>query len=99
MAGKSTLYFLCWRIKDISASIRVIRDVITAWYSAPLPVKRAATTDQLAQAFYQADIKDSLFFSSLEEAYKTATTQAVNGDCIAIFGSFHTVAAVLKIKR
>jgi dihydrofolate synthase / folylpolyglutamate synthase len=96
-AGKTHAVFSMLADKDIAESIRTIRDVIDAWYVAPLPVMRAAPAETLSKTFQQADIPQAAFFSSIKEAYETARGVAETGDYLVIFGSFHTVAEVLRV--
>jgi dihydrofolate synthase/folylpolyglutamate synthase len=84
--------------KDLKTSIQMIAPEIDAWFVAPLKnVKRAATIEQLQTAF--DPIQDYIILSSIIEAYHQAMDLAVDGDRIIIFGSFHTVADVLREKR
>jgi dihydrofolate synthase/folylpolyglutamate synthase len=84
--------------KDIPGTLAEIGSEIDAWYVAPLTGKRAAPLDKLKNAFRQAAISTVEFSNSIDEAYYAAHKQAEPGDRVVIFGSFYTVAAILKLK-
>ncbi|RDI41347.1 bifunctional tetrahydrofolate synthase/dihydrofolate synthase [Aquicella lusitana] len=97
--GKTHAVFSMLADKDITTSIRAIQDSIHTWYIAPLLVKRAATASVLTRAFEAAGEGDIPLFATISEAYEAALRQAVAGDRIIVFGSFHTVAEIFKKQR
>jgi dihydrofolate synthase/folylpolyglutamate synthase len=84
--------------KDILESIKNIKDRIDYWYVAQLTTQRAASLQQLQQAFKKDYISTVSFLSSIQKAYAEASQEAVTGDRIIIFGSFHTVSDVMIYK-
>ena len=93
--GKTFAVFSMLADKDISASIDAIKSVIDEWHIAPLPqtIKRSANIEQLKAAFHGSEIIH--IHASVEEAFFAAGQRATRGDRIVVFGSFHTVAALL----
>jgi len=82
--------------KDVSACLVLLRDAVDVWYTAPLATKRAADQAMLQAAFQKTNITSVTFCPSIQDAYREAQTHARPGDRIIVFGSFHTVAAVMK---
>src|SRR3990167_1127403 len=82
--------------KDMINSILAIRDVIDDWFYAPLAIKRGASKQELMKAFQQAKVDKATFFPSIDQAFEAAESKAKPNDRIIVFGSFHTVANVLK---
>ncbi len=94
-SGKMHAVFSMLADKDIIASITVMKEMIHHWCVAPLNVKRGLSQEKLQQAFQDTAIHAVTFFSAINEAYAFTKQNAAQGDCIVVFGSFHTVAAVL----
>lgn len=97
-AGKTCAVFSMLADKDIAESMLAIKDQIGAWYIAPLNTKRAATPEQLAAACRAAGITAQMF-ADITKAYAAACAETETGDRIVIFGSFHTVAEILKVNN
>lgn len=98
-SGKTFAVFSMLEDKDIAGSMLEIKNQIDAWYVAPLNTKRAANKETLENAFKNAGITHFKIYSCMEDAYKHSLKNAKPGDRILVFGSFHTVADVLKIKE
>ena len=69
-----------------------------------LPLPRAATSEQLAQELQIANVLEDKEhslqkFSTPEEAYAFAMSKAGENDRIVVFGSFLTVAGVMRARR
>jgi len=90
--GKVHAVFSMLKEKDIVASVLNIKEEIDDWYIAELQTKRAASQAMLLAAFQQVGIAAANVFSSIAIAYQQALSHAKPGDCVVIFGSFHTVA-------
>ncbi len=85
------------RDKDIEGVCRALRDRISAWFAADLSVPRGAAARMLADALASAGAAgDVLCFSNPVEAYAAARKRANENDRIVVFGSFHTVADVMR---
>lgn len=63
---------------------------------------RATKAQTMHEVLYNAGLSSSLF-ESVEEAFKSALKEAAKeaskDDVIVVFGSFHTVSAVLNMQR
>lgn len=94
--GKTFAVFSMLGDKDILESLKLMRGEINYWYTATLEVPRAASLEKLKIAFDEAGIIERDYFDSIQEAYAAALVAAQPGDRIIIFGSFHTVAALMK---
>lgn len=90
--------------KDIAGVIAHMKAKVDHWCVCDLPLPRAASADQLAQSLEMAgvleDKEHSLQkFSSPEDAYAFALSKAGENDRIVVFGSFLTVAGVMRARR
>lgn len=94
--GKTHAVFSMLQDKDIEGSIIKIKNLVDAWYVAPLTIKRAASKSILEKSFASVDIHPQ-FFASVQDAYQHAVNVAKAGDRIVVFGSFYTVGDVLKL--
>lgn len=97
--GKTWAVFSMLADKDIFQSLLTIREVIDVWHIAPLPVKRGASQQVLAEALQKANIHHATFFTSIKEAYQSAFSHAQTGDRLVIFGSFSTVSEVWRYEN
>ena len=97
----------CWRgvfssmeDKDPAAMVGLLKPFIGEWYVAPLDSadshQRQATLPQLQRAFREAAIDTVHYGEQVSEAFQTAIEHSKPQDRIVAWGSFHTVAAVLK---
>lgn len=85
------------RDKDIPGVIAPLMGRITRWLPCSLDGPRAATAEEVAQALRAAGVQGSLpTFPSAAAALAYAQEQAGEGDRIAAFGSFLTVADTLR---
>jgi dihydrofolate synthase / folylpolyglutamate synthase len=85
------------RDKDIEGVCRALKDGISAWFAADLSVPRGAGTRMLADALASAGAAgDVRCFENPLEAYAAARKRANENDRIVVFGSFHTVADVMR---
>jgi dihydrofolate synthase / folylpolyglutamate synthase len=97
-AGKTVAVFSMLGDKDIAGTIAAIHEEIDAWFIAPLTCKRAAAIDKIKSSLLKLHIYDVQMCASITEAYQEARLYAAPGDRIIIFGSFYTVAAVMRLK-
>lgn len=84
--------------KDMSAVVNILKDEFDQWLIAPLAVPRAADIETLHSVLRQCGIPDGKIhlFPNIQAAWKSALSQAQENDRIAVFGSFHTVAAIAE---
>ena len=90
--------------KDIDGVIAQIKGKIDHWCLSDLPLPRAATASQIHDKLLEAgvvqDAEHSIQnFTSPEAAYTYALNTAGENDRIVVFGSFLTVAGVMKARK
>ncbi|HKW36793.1 MAG TPA: bifunctional tetrahydrofolate synthase/dihydrofolate synthase [Burkholderiales bacterium] len=83
--------------KDIEGVCRALKDRFSAWFAADLAVPRGAKASTLAEALGRAGAGGKVAcFGNPLDAYVAARKRAGENDRIVVFGSFHTVAEVLR---
>lgn len=84
--------------KDMRGVADQLAERVDAWFIAGLDLPRGASAEALAQALRAAGIADSAIAAHVHPAaaYAAALTAADRRDRIVVFGSFHTVAAILE---
>ena len=83
--------------KDIAGALAALRGKIDVWMLAGLEVPRGASVDILAGVVADGNLGGSVeCFASPLDAFAHAVKQAGENDRILVFGSFYTVAAVLR---
>ncbi len=89
--------------KDWAGIVEPLSAIFAEWRVAEISASDRATKAQtLHEVLYNAGLSSSLF-ESVEEAFKSALKEAAKeaskDDVIVVFGSFHTVSAVLNMQR
>jgi dihydrofolate synthase/folylpolyglutamate synthase len=83
--------------KDWSAMVTALKPVIDDWKVAQLQgVTRSADGQSLLNLLYN-NAADGTLHNSVEQAFISALSEADSGDTVAVFGSFYTVAEVLRL--
>ncbi len=97
-AGKTIAVMAMLGDKDIAAVARLMQPVIDVWYLAALEHSRGASLQQTQQAV-QASIQQQPIIcqQNLTLAFHEAYKQAGENDRIIVFGSFFTVATIMRI--
>jgi dihydrofolate synthase/folylpolyglutamate synthase len=90
--------------KDIDGVIAQLKDKVDHWCVTDLPLPRAATAAQLEAKLVAAGVlqdgeKSIRQFDRPESAYAYAMSNAGENDRIVVFGSFLTVAGVMRARR
>lgn len=93
--GRTRAVFSMLVDKDIINTIAAIKTHIDQWYIAELPVARAAGVAVLLEAFRMMKEK-VVVFPHILAAYYGAMNESKKGDRVLVFGSFHTVAEVMR---
>ena len=84
--------------KDAASIAEVLNSSIDQWFLGGLEGGRGMTSEQLSEQLSLSVQANKISqFESIEMAYKQAWKSAEKGDRILIFGSFHTVEAVLRL--
>jgi dihydrofolate synthase/folylpolyglutamate synthase len=98
-AGKTFAVFAMLRDKDIAGVVQNLRDTVDVWLAAGIDQPRGASSDALLAVLRDQGLGDkALPFADVAAAYRHACNMAGDGDRIAAFGSFHTVADVLSCR-
>lgn len=85
--------------KDWLGIVEPLAEIFGDWRIAEISANERATKAQtLQEVLYNAGLSSRLF-ESLEEAFQSALKAATKDDVIVVFGSFHTVSAVLNMQR
>lgn len=83
--------------KDIVGVVRQMGSVVDAWYVAGLAVPRGSSAAHLAGCLTAAGVDSApTVRDSVAAAYGCALADARRGDRVVVFGSFSTVAEVLR---
>jgi len=97
-SGKTFAVVGMLKDKDASTVSSILSPAIDHWFIASLDGNRGMTAMQLSQQLSNHIRSDKIHQSgSVEIAYQQACNRAEKGDRILIFGSFHTVEAVLRL--
>jgi dihydrofolate synthase / folylpolyglutamate synthase len=85
--------------KDINAVVSALAPRIDAWYVAPLPGPRGASSARIEAALTDRGVAERSIraFADIGQAFDAARNDANETDRIAAFGSFLTVAAALVV--
>lgn len=81
--------------KDVEATLDAVAGRVDVWLPATLDGPRGAPAGRLAEALGAS--REVRPCASPEEAFACAAKLAGENDRILVFGSFHTVAAVLRV--
>jgi dihydrofolate synthase/folylpolyglutamate synthase len=86
--------------KDIAGALAPLAGKVDIWLLAGLDVPRGASADALAHIVADNTLGGRVeTFSSPELAFECAAKLVGENDRILVFGSFHTVAAVMRIVK
>lgn len=90
--------------KDIDGVVAQLKNKIDHWCVTDLPLPRAATAGQLKERLLAAGVVEDHehsinTFTSPESAYQYALSKAGENDRIVVFGSFLTVAGVMRARK
>lgn len=95
--GKTYAIIAMLKDKDSRAVFDTLIPVVDSWFVGGLSGSRGQSAELLAAALKGKVNGDSLYVNELiEEAYNQALSNATTGDRILVFGSFHTVEAIMR---
>lgn len=96
--GKTFAVFSMVADKDIEGVVAAVAPCIDAWYISAVQHSRAASSEYLIEIFEKTGVKQEVFcFANLDSAYEQACLDAGKNDRIIVFGSFFTVAEVMRV--
>jgi dihydrofolate synthase/folylpolyglutamate synthase len=83
--------------KPIVEAVRILAPLVSRWHVAGLPGARGASTEDMRIALEEAGVGEGAgLHEDIEQAYVAALAEASENDRIVVFGSFHTVSAILR---
>ena len=98
ISGKTIAVFSILKDKDILGVITALNFDINDWFIAEIQNERAASIETISNAIQKinpsAHIKS---FKNIQEAYQFASNEVTRNDRIIVFGSFFTVADIMKL--
>lgn len=84
--------------KDVAGVTASLQKVIDVWYLGGLEGERGLSGKSLAEKMGSTATSAVPIYPTVEEAYRGALRVAQPGDRLVIFGSFHTVEAVMRLE-
>ena len=96
--GKTIAVFSMLQDKDIAGTLAVMKGKMDEWHVGVLDCKRTASLETLKHHCEEAMLENVHFHVSIPAAYQAAGERAKPGDRIIIFGSFYTVAEIMRIR-
>ncbi len=91
--------FAMLKDKDIAGVARALKDHVDVWLVAGINAPRGATAAEVARVLVAEGVTGAVReFSSIENALQHACNEASENDRIAAFGSFYTVAEVMRVR-
>lgn len=85
--------------KDVDGVIELAKDAFDEWYVGGLDMPRGQSAEAIAQKLAAHQIANVKKFITVEEAWQAALSASGENDRITVFGSFHTVAAVMAVRQ
>jgi dihydrofolate synthase/folylpolyglutamate synthase len=96
--GRKIAIFSPMSDKDLDGMIRRAAGHFDAWFLADQPANgRAATAARLAELLRREGEQMISISKNLRQAFRRAQSVMQEGDQLTVFGSFHTVAAVMPL--
>ena len=86
--------------KDMAGVVQALREEVDVWLAAGIDAPRGATAQELTDVLKNAQLRGEIVAcSSIANALDEASKRAGENDRIAAFGSFYTVAEVMRIRH
>jgi dihydrofolate synthase/folylpolyglutamate synthase len=87
--------------KDITETLRPLLPLVDIWYVAGLALPRGSAAENIANHLQSLGVAayDVRLAESVSIAFQEALSASQPSDRILVFGSFHTVAAVLEAEK
>jgi dihydrofolate synthase/folylpolyglutamate synthase len=97
VAGRTLAVCAMLRDKPIVEVLRLLAPQIAHWHVAGLDGTRGTSAADMQAALLAAGVRDDVTaHASVEAAYAAARAAAGEADRLVVFGSFHTVGAILR---
>jgi len=99
-SGKVIAVFAMFKDKDIAGVAAAVKDRITHWLVADSPGPRGTTAADVASILQEAGVRAPIMqYTKVVGAWAAACETASVDDKIVVFGSFITVAAVMRERQ
>jgi len=99
-SGKVIAVFAMFKDKDIAGVAAAVKDRITHWLVADSPGPRGTTAADVASILQEAGVRAPIMqYTEVVGAWAAACETASVDDKIVVFGSFITVAAVMRERQ
>lgn len=96
--GKTIAVFSILKDKDIFGVINELNLDIDDWFIAEIQNERAASIETISNTIQKINPSAHIeTFKNIQEAYQFASKEVTRNDRIIVFGSFFTVADIMKI--
>jgi dihydrofolate synthase/folylpolyglutamate synthase len=96
--GKTIAVFSILKDKDIFGVINELNLDIDDWFIAEIQNERAASIENISNTIQKINPSAHIeTFKNIQEAYQFASKEVTRNDRIIVFGSFFTVADIMKI--
>ena len=96
--GKTIAVFSILKDKDIFGVINELNLDIDDWFIAEIQNERAASIENIFNTIQKINLSAHIeAFKNIQEAYQFASKEVTRNDRIIVFGSFFTVADIMKI--
>ncbi|MDO8312221.1 MAG: bifunctional folylpolyglutamate synthase/dihydrofolate synthase, partial [Sideroxyarcus sp.] len=96
---KTFAVFAMLKDKDMAGVIQALDAQIDVWLVAGIAAPRGATANELAQVLQNSPVRGEVVVcASIASALHEASNRAGENDRIAAFGSFYTVAEVMRTR-
>ncbi|MHB8454136.1 MAG: bifunctional tetrahydrofolate synthase/dihydrofolate synthase [Acidiferrobacterales bacterium] len=97
VAGSTLAVVGMLKDKPMAEVLAALAGVIDRWYLASLVTERGASAQQLQAALRESGGQaPAELYGDVNEAFAAAMSRATAADRIIVFGSFHTVGAILR---
>jgi dihydrofolate synthase/folylpolyglutamate synthase len=97
--AKTFAVFAMLKDKDMDGVARALDTQIDVWLVVGIAAPRGATATELAQVLQDAQVRGEVKpCASIADAMNEASNRAGENDRIAAFGSFYTVAEVMRVR-
>ncbi|MBI1174688.1 MAG: bifunctional tetrahydrofolate synthase/dihydrofolate synthase [Sideroxydans sp.] len=96
-SGKTFAVFAMLKDKDMAGVVRELKDHVDVWLAAGIDAPRGASAAELVQVLRTERVQGEIMaFASVAEMLQHACNAAAENDRIVAFGSFYTVADVMR---
>lgn len=96
--GRTIAVLAMLKDKDVDAVIEPLKGLVDTWYLAGLGGSRGMNARELTEKVKViVGASKIISYDSVEEAYQQAMETSEQDDRVLVFGSFHTVEAVMRL--